>query len=137
MLVGRAITMPIMDVHLVHSQNTTSFVFSAEPIKGRRHSAKFILVYYEYASDRSALPKSFFDYSIRYELSALRDPSCDGTVTDIRDSVQGLLSGYLTPTSGSPYWNQKFPPWDTAGPLDCYVVRSGKYKFHDRLQPAS
>ena len=132
-LVARVITMPIMDLHLVGSKNETSLVFATEPAGGKQGSAHFVLVYYDYSSDKKALPDSFFDYSIRYELRVTRDPGCDSPVSDIRseeihrEGVTGLAAE-LMPARSSPYWGDKFPPWDTKAPLACYRLRPGRYK---------
>jgi Crp-like helix-turn-helix domain len=33
------------------------------------------------------LPDAFFDYAIRYRFRAIRDPSCEGFVTNMRDGT--------------------------------------------------
>ncbi len=145
-LVGRVETTAIFEARLINSQNFSSFVFSIESPKDNQKSTKFVLVYYDYTSDRQTLPRSFFDYSILYELRAIRDPHCDSRVTDNQEpelsqgGSSGLLSGELLPALNSPYWSkldQRFPPWDRAAPLECYLLRPGKYRVRDKVRTVS
>jgi hypothetical protein len=106
------------------------FIFAPEP-RSCSGSIVPVKVMYKFFYKRdSALPDSFFDFSKRFELLLVRQPSCDETVQNLSyqkntdESGKPLPSTYiLHPLDGV--------PTDVLNPdlvLPCYVLTPGKYK---------
>ena len=79
-------------------------------------------------------PESFFDYSKRYELQAVREPKCDESVNSLSYVKNVDESGKpLPPTyvlrflAGAPKVVLK-----PDAVLPCYVLRPGNYKLLDQ-----
>jgi hypothetical protein len=109
-----------------HADSFAIFIVWMESKVDDRQPGKYVKVYYLYSSNKDSLPASFFDYSIRYRFHLLRDSSCDGFVTDIRDPESEKfpgLSAEVTPSRGSPLFE-----WVGHPMLDCYLLSPGKYK---------
>jgi hypothetical protein len=127
-IVGR-VAAKVWDVQLNiqnHAESFTIFVISLESKGQNKQPGKFVQIAYSYSTDKESLPDSFFDYTIRYRFRAVRDPSCDSFVTDMRDPESENSSGvaaYISPARGAPdlLWNSHLP-------LDCYLLSPGKYK---------
>jgi hypothetical protein len=105
------------------------FVFGVE--KDRRVSVAPIKVAYAFFKSDGPLPDSFFDYSKRYELQAVRDTRCDESVEALsyvksvdHESGKPLPPLYvLTSLEGAPK--------DVLKPdavLACYLLRPGRYR---------
>jgi hypothetical protein len=118
-IVGR-VAAKVWDVQL-NTQNQaksfTIFVISLESKGQNKQPDKFVQIVYSYSSRKQSLPDSFFDYTIRYRFRAVRDPSCDGFVTDMRDPESensSGVAGYISTARGAPdlLWNSRLP-------LDC------------------
>lgn len=102
------------------------FIFGWEPTKGQVLPIKIRYAYF----GRHTLPSSFFDYTVRYMLSAVRDTSCDETVsslslvknvdssgrelppTDVLRTLDGVPNGLFQPETNLP----------------CYIVGEGRFK---------
>lgn len=107
------------------------FVFGLEPSLQGGSVTPIKVMYKFFYKTEPALPASFFDFSKRYELSLLREPSCDETVQNLAyekntdQTGKPLSSTYiLRPLAGAP--KDALNP-DTT--LPCYVLTPGKYKF--------
>jgi hypothetical protein len=101
------------------------FIFGAEA--GEANPLKIEYVFF---SPEEPPPESFYDYSKRYELQAVRDTTCD-------ESVNSLSYLKTTDDSGKPgepiYVLRMLDgvPKDVLKPdavLACYVVKAGHYK---------
>jgi hypothetical protein len=128
-IVGR-VSAKVCDVQNInidnHVESFTIFVISLGPKEPNQQPDKFVQVRYIYSSTKQSLPDSFFDYAIRYRFRVVRDPSCDGFVTDIRDPESEKLSGVAAEIGharGAPD-----TLWDSRLPLECYLLSPGKYK---------
>ena len=109
-----------------HVESFTIFVISLGPKEHNEHPDRFAQVRYIYSSTKQSLPDSFFDYAIRYRFRVVRDPGCDGFVTDIRDPESEKLPG----VAGEIGHARSAPDtlWDPRLPLECYLLSPGKYK---------
>ena len=128
-IVGR-VAAKVSDVQNINignrAESFTIFVISLGSKERNRQPDKFVQVIYIYSSNEQSLPDSFFDYAIRYRFRVVRDPSCDGLVTDIRDTESEKLSGVaavIAPARSAPD-----ALWDSRLPLECYLLSPGKYK---------
>jgi len=108
------------------------FVFAVEADQGA--SITPIMVYYLFFQSDGMLSDSFFDYSKRYELEAIRDTRCD-------QSAKGLLYVENKDQSGKPLPPVSLlrfldgAPKDVLKPdtvLACYTLRPGKYRVLNR-----
>lgn len=105
------------------------FVFGVE--KDRGVSVTPIKVAYAFFKSDGPLPDSFFDYSKRYELQAVRDTRCDESVEQLSyvKSVEHDSGKPLPPTYVLRFLEGV--PKDVLKPdavLACYVLRPGKYR---------
>ena len=106
----------------------TTFVFGVEEDGGARVAP--VKISYAFFKSEGVPPDSFFDYSKRYEMQAVRDPKCDETlnslsyVKNVDESGKPMQPTYvLRILEGAPK--------DVLKPdfvLPCYVLRPGKYK---------
>ena len=110
----------------------TSFIFGVEE-GGSTHVVPVKVSYAFFKSDGPP-PESFFDYSKRYELQAVREPKCDESVNSLSYVKNVDESGKpLPPTyvlrflDGAPKVVLK--PDEV---LPCYVLRPGNYKLLDQ-----
>jgi hypothetical protein len=103
-----------------------SFIFGLEKTKGQMLPIKIRYAYF----GRHGLSASFFDYTKRYELAAVRDASCDETVSSLSlirnvDSSGRELppTDALRPMNGAPKGLLK-PEMS----LSCYIVEEERFK---------
>jgi len=105
-----------------------TFIFVAEEGGGTRVAP--VKVSYAFFKSDGPLPDSFFDYSKRYELQAVRDRKCDETV----ESLSYVQNVDESGKSLAPSYVLRFldgAPKDVLKPdavLPCYILRPGKYK---------
>jgi hypothetical protein len=110
----------------------TSFIFGAEE-GGSAHVVPVKVSYAFFKSDGPP-PESFFDYSKRYELQAVREPKCDESVNSLSYVKNADESGKPLP----PTYVLRFlegAPKVVLKPdavLPCYVLRPSNYKLLDR-----
>lgn len=110
----------------------TSFIFGAEE-GGSAHVVPVKVSYAFFKSDGPP-PESFFDYSKRYELQAVREPKCDESVNSLSYVKNVDESGKPLP----PTYVLRFlkgAPKVVLKPdavLPCYVLRPGNYKLLDQ-----
>jgi hypothetical protein len=111
-----------------------TFIFAVEEDKGARIVP--VKISYAFFKDEGPPPDSFFDYSKRYELQAVRQSKCDETgeslayVRNVDGSGKPLPPTYaLRFLEGAPRIELK-----PNAVLPCYVLRPGKYKVltHDK-----
>ncbi len=104
------------------------FVFGVE--KGEAPLNPIKVAYAFFKSDGPP-PDSFFDYSKRYELQAVRDPKCDESVNSLSYAKNVDESGKPSP----PTYVLRFLPGAPKvvlkpdAILPCYVLRPGNYKL--------
>jgi hypothetical protein len=110
----------------------TSFIFGVEEGGGVRVVP--VKVSYAFFKSDGLPPDSFFDYSKRYELQAVRESKCDEAVKslayvkNVDDSGKPLPPTYaLRFLKGAPKIELK-----PDAVLPCYVLRPGKYKVLTR-----
>jgi hypothetical protein len=107
----------------------TSFIFGVEE-DGSTHVVPVKISYAFFKSDGPP-PDSFFDYSKRYELQAVREPKCDESVNSLSYVKNVDESGKPLP----PTYVLRFlegAPKVVLKPdavLPCYVLRPGNYKL--------
>lgn len=107
----------------------TAFVFGVEEDGGKRLVP--VKVAYAFFKSEGPPPDSFFDYSKRYELQAIRDPNCDEDVNHFSYEKNVDANGNPLPPS---YVLQFLDgaPRDVLNPeatLSCYTVDAGKYRL--------
>jgi len=107
----------------------TVFIFAVEEGGGTRVVP--VKVSYAFFKSEGPPPDTFFDYSKRYELQAVRDRKCD-------ESVQSLSYVKNVDESGKPLPPSYVLRFLDGAPKDilksyavlpCYVLRPGKYKI--------
>lgn len=105
-----------------------TFIFGVEEDGGARVAP--VKISYAFFKSEGLPPESFFDYSKRYQLRAIRDPKCD-------ESLKSLSYAENVDESGKPMQPTYIlrvldgAPKDVLKPdlvLPCYVLRPGKYK---------
>jgi hypothetical protein len=106
------------------------FVFGSEAMAEQTHSFAPVKVMYKFYKSEQPLASSFYDYSNRYEMQVVREPSCDETVKslsyekNVDETGRPLPPTYvLRPLNGAPKHVLKLD-----ATLPCYVLRPGKYK---------
>jgi len=114
----------------------TSFIFGVE--KGGGMHVVPVKVSYAFFKSDGPPPDSFFDYSKRYELEAVRESKCDEAVESLAYVKNVDASGKpLPPTyvlrflDGAPKIELK-----PDAVLPCYVLRPGKYKVLTQAERA-
>jgi len=115
----------------------TSFIFGTE----EAGSARVVPVKVSYAFFKSdgPPPDSFFDYSKRYELQALRDSKCDESVNNLSYVKNVDQSGKpLQPTYVLRFLEGAAKDLlKSDAILPCYTLRPGKYKVLSQARGAS
>ncbi len=116
-----------------------TFLFGVESKETSMQPLRPIKVVYKFYRRQPTLPESFFDYSVRYQLQAVRDSSCDETLDSLSyeeaadESGKPLGRDYvLRPLEGAP--KELLKP-DSL--LPCYVLRPGNYKPLRRARNAA
>jgi hypothetical protein len=105
-----------------------TFIFGVEEDGGARLAP--VKVAYAFFKSDGPPPDSFFDYSKRYELQAIRDPNCDENINHLSYEKNVDAEGKPLPPS---YVLQFLDgaPRDVLKPdatLSCYTVYAGKYR---------
>lgn len=105
----------------------TTFVFAVEQGGTRVEPMK---VSYAFFKSEGPPPDSFFDYSKRYELQAVRDTKCDESVDSLSHVKNVDQSGKPLPPSDALRFLDGAPKdaLKSDAILPCYVLRPGKYK---------
>ena|SRR5437867_576185 len=106
------------------------FVFGREPLN-RDRPIVAVKIMYKFLKSEPALPGSFLDFSKRYEIQVIREPSCDETLRSLSyqkssDEMGKQLSirYILRPLGGTP---KEIFKQDRV--LKCYILRPGKYRL--------
>lgn len=105
----------------------TVFIFGAEAGGTQVQPLK---IAYAFFNSEGPPPDSFFDYSKRYELQAVRDTKCDESVKSLSYIENVDESGKALPPSYALRLLEGAPK-DLLKPdaiLPCYTLRPGKYK---------
>jgi hypothetical protein len=115
----------------------TSFIFGVEE-GGSTHLVPVKVSYAFFKSDGPPL-ESFFDYSKRYELKAIRDPKCDETVDSLSYVKNVDESGKPLPPTYVLRFSKGAPKvvLKPDAVLPCYALRPGNYKLIDQAGGAS
>jgi len=132
-LTGRVLAevLGLSDYHLVgEGFNVKVFILRMETSQKPGALPSPVKVEYQFFKWQPTLPDTFFDYSKRYELRVVRDPSCDQTLDQLSymeaedESGKPLGRDYvLRPLEGAP--KELLKPELL---LPCYVLTPGNYK---------
>ena len=103
-----------------------TFIFGWEQNEGPVLPIKIGYAYF----DRHSLPASFFDYTKRYELVAVRETSCDETVGSLSLIKNVDSSGRALPPTDALRLLDGVPKglFKPQTSLPCYIVGEGRFK---------
>ena len=109
----------------------TFFLFGIESKKTPEARLQPVKIAYAFFKDQGLPPDSFYQYSKRYELQAVRDPRCDESANGFAYIGNEDETGkQLAPTFALRFLDGA--PKDALKPdavLPCYILRPGKYKI--------